>query len=99
MKVGVIGSGTMGAGIVQVLAQHGHEVIMNARHQESVDKGIAKVEKSLAKLVAKEKISQDLADSYLAKIETGNVDLAADADFLVETVSEDVEIKKRYLNS
>ena len=37
MKVGVIGSGTMGAGIVQVLAMHGHEVVMNARHQDAAD--------------------------------------------------------------
>ena len=66
MKVGVIGSGTMGAGIVQVLAMHGHEVVMNARHQESVDKGIAKVEKSLAKLVAKEKIAADAKDAAMA---------------------------------
>ena len=68
MKVGVIGSGTMGAGIVQVLAMHGHEVVMNARHQESVDKVIAKVEKRLAKLVAKEKIAADAKDAAMALI-------------------------------
>ena len=73
MKVGVIGSGTMGAGIVQVLAQHGHEVVMNARHQESIDKGIAKVEKSLAKLVAKEKIAAEDKDAAMALI-TGTTD-------------------------
>lgn len=36
-KIGVLGTGTMGAGIVQVLAQNGYEVVMRARHQASVD--------------------------------------------------------------
>lgn len=95
MKVGVIGSGTMGAGIVQVLAQHGHEVVMNARHQESVDKGIAKVEKSLAKLVAKEKIAAEDKDAAMALI-TGTTDIAGvkDADLIIEAAAENMEAKK-----
>ena len=95
MKVGVIGSGTMGAGIVQVLAQHGHEVVMNARHQESVDKGIAKVEKSLAKLVAKEKIAAEDKDAAMALI-TGTTDIAGvkDADLIIEAAAENMDAKK-----
>ncbi len=95
MKVGVIGSGTMGAGIVQVLAMHGHEVVMNARHQESVDKGIAKVEKSLAKLVAKEKIAEDAKDAAMALI-TGTTDIAGvkDADLIIEAAAENMDAKK-----
>ena len=95
MKVGVIGSGTMGAGIVQVLAQHGHEVVMNARHQESVDKGIAKVEKSLAKLVAKEKIAAEDKDAAMALI-TGTTDIAGvkDAELIIEAAAENMEAKK-----
>ena len=95
MKVGVIGSGTMGAGIVQILAQHGHEVIMNARHQASIDKGIAKVEKSLAKLVAKEKIAAEDKDAAMALI-TGTTDIAGvkDADLIIEAASENMEAKK-----
>ena len=95
MKVGVIGSGTMGAGIVQVLAQHGHEVVMNARHQESGDKGIAKVEKSLAKLVAKEKIAAEDKDAAMALI-TGTTDIAGvkDADLIIEAAAENMEAKK-----
>ena len=95
MKVGVIGSGTMGAGIVQVLATHGHEVVMNARHQESVDKGIAKVEKSLSKLVAKEKIAADAKDAAMALI-TGTTDIAGvkDADLIIEAAAENMDAKK-----
>ena len=85
----------MGAGIVQVLAMHGHEVVMNARHQESVDKGIAKVEKSLAKLVAKEKIAAEAKDAAMALI-TGTTDIAGvkDADLIIEAAAENMEAKK-----
>ena len=57
MKIGVLGTGTMGAGIIQVLAQNGYEVYMRARRQTSVDGGMAKIEKNLSKMVAKEKIT------------------------------------------
>ena len=42
-KVGVLGTGTMGAGIIQVLAQNGYEVVLRARRQTSVDNGLATV--------------------------------------------------------
>ena len=50
-KIGVLGNGTMGAGIIQVLAQNGYEVVLRARRQTSVDKGIATVEKNLDRLI------------------------------------------------
>ena len=46
-KIGVLGTGTMGAGIIQVLAQHGYEVVMRARRESSVEKGLATVKKNL----------------------------------------------------
>ena len=46
-KIGVLGTGTMGAGIIQVLAQHGYEVVMRARRESSVEKGLASVKKNL----------------------------------------------------
>ena len=49
-KVGVLGTGTMGAGIIQVLAQNGYEVVMRARRQASIDKGMATVEKTLSRM-------------------------------------------------
>jgi 3-hydroxybutyryl-CoA dehydrogenase len=94
-KVGVIGTGTMGAGIVQVLAQNGYEVVMRSRHQESVDKGLAKVEKNLSKMVAKEKISEDDKNAAMERI-TGSTDIAIvkDADLIIEAASENMEAKK-----
>ena len=53
MKVGVLGTGTMGAGIVQTFAQAGHEVLMRSRHQATLDKANAIIEKNLSKAVAK----------------------------------------------
>ena len=60
-KIGVLGTGTMGAGIIQVLAQHGYEVVMRARRESSVEKGLATVKKNLDKMVAKEKITAEEA--------------------------------------
>ena len=48
-KVGVLGTGTMGAGIIQVLALNGYEVVMRARRDSSVEKGLATVKKILIK--------------------------------------------------
>ena len=97
-KIGVLGTGTMGAGIVQVLAQHGYEVVMRARHQSSVDKGIAKVEKNLAKLVKKEKIAQADMDAAM-KLISGSTDISIikDVDLVIEASTEDMEAKKALL--
>ena len=97
-KIGVLGTGTMGAGIVQVLAQHGYEVVMRARHQSSVDKGIAKVEKNLFKLVKKEKIAQADMDAAM-KLISGSTDISIikDVDLVIEASTEDMEAKKALL--
>ena len=97
-KIGVLGTGTMGAGIVQVLAQHGYEVVMRARHQSSVDKGLAKVEKNLAKLVKKEKIAQADMDAAM-KLISGSTDISIikDVDLVIEASTEDMDAKKALL--
>jgi ribonucleotide monophosphatase NagD (HAD superfamily) len=68
-KIGVLGTGTMGAGIIQVLAQSGYEVVLRARRESSVEKGIATVGKNLDKLVAKEKITAADKDAVMARIQ------------------------------
>jgi 3-hydroxyacyl-CoA dehydrogenase len=94
-KIGVLGTGTMGAGIVQVLAQNGYEVVMRARHQSSVDKGIAKVEKNFAKMVAKEKITEEQKAEYMAHVSgSTELDIVKDADLIIEASTEDMEAKK-----
>ena len=94
-KIGVLGTGTMGAGIVQVLAQSGYEVVMRARREASIEKGMATVTKNLDKMVAKEKITAEEKEIILGRI-TGSTDIhiIADADLIIEAATEDMEAKK-----
>ena len=94
-KVGVLGTGTMGAGIIQVLAQNGYEVVMRARRQASIDKGMATIEKNLSKMVAKEKITEEDKAAIMGRI-TGSTDIEIikDADLIIEAATEDMEAKK-----
>ena len=94
-KIGVLGTGTMGAGIIQVLAQNGYEVVMRARRESSVEKGLATVNKNLDKMVAKEKITAEEKEAIMGRI-TGSTDIniIADADLVIEAATEDMEAKK-----
>lgn len=96
MKVAVIGTGTLGPSIAQVFSQCDkiEMVYLCKGRLSSKSDGKEKVEKALNKLVQKEKISRDVAEGYLARIETGSIDLVQEADLLVEAVAEDLEIKK-----
>ncbi|MDR2156656.1 MAG: 3-hydroxybutyryl-CoA dehydrogenase [Clostridiales Family XIII bacterium] len=94
-KIGVLGTGTMGAGIIQVLAQNGFEVVLRARRESSVANGLATVTKNLEKLVAKEKIAAADKDAILARIKgSTDISIVADADLIIEAATEDMEAKK-----
>lgn len=95
MKIAVIGNGAMGSGIVQCAAQHGLSVVMKGRRKESLEKAMARIQKSFDRLVQKGKIDQAAADGYLKNI-TVSEDFAdvADADIIIEALSEDMEVKK-----
>jgi len=94
-KIGVLGTGTMGAGIIQVMAQNGYEVVLRARRQTSVDGGMAKVKKNLEKMVAKEKITEKEKEEIFGRI-TGSTDISIvkDADLIIEAATENMEAKK-----
>ncbi len=94
-KIGVLGRGTMGAGIFQVLAQNGYEVVMRARRQTSVDNGLATVEKNLDRLIKKEKITEADKAEIMGRI-TGSTDIeiVKDADLIIEAATENLEAKK-----
>ena len=94
-KIGVLGTGTMGAGIIQVCAMNGYEVVLRARRQSSIDKGIATVEKNLSKLVAKEKITEETKAEVMARIHgSTEIEIVKDADLIIEAATEDMEAKK-----
>ncbi len=94
MKVGVLGSGAMGAGIVQAFAEAGHEVLMRSRHQSTLDGAYKTINKLMTKAVTKGKITQEHMDATIARIKD-TTDLAdfADRDFIVESIAENVDIK------
>ncbi len=95
MKVAVIGGGTMGNGIVHVCAQNGHEVTLIDLNAEVLERAVGIIDKNLARMVKKEKISADDKAATLARITTSEtVDDAADADLVVEAVFESFEVKK-----
>ncbi|MGH2740416.1 MAG: 3-hydroxyacyl-CoA dehydrogenase family protein [Actinomycetota bacterium] len=93
-KVSVIGCGIMGSGIVEVCAKAGTEVTFVERDDARRDRGQGSIEKSLAKAVEREKITAEERDQVLGRI-SGSLDLdaAADADLVIEAVTEDLETK------
>jgi 3-hydroxybutyryl-CoA dehydrogenase len=94
-KVAIIGSGTMGAGIGQLCAQQGLQAIITDISLEAADKGKARVEKGLMKRVDKGKITKDTAVDVLSRIATGDgLAAAEDADIVIESAVENLEIKK-----
>ena len=93
-KIAVLGAGQMGNGITQVAACAGYQVTMVDIQQEYVDRGIAAIEKSLAKLVSKERMSQEDADAARARISLSiDRSVCADCDLVVEAVPEILELK------
>jgi 3-hydroxyacyl-CoA dehydrogenase len=96
-KVGVIGLGLMGHGICQVSAASGahSSVVAYEPEQQYLDKGKDRIEKSVAKLVAREKITQEVADTMLGRIHyTTDMSDLSDTDFIVEAVIENMDLKR-----
>lgn len=94
MKIGVIGAGTMGAGIAQTFAQkEGFTVLLCSSGIASANRGKAKIEKRLMSRVAKGKMEQAAAAGILAKIQTGVLEDCADCDMIIESVPENLETK------
>lgn len=96
MKVGVIGTGTLGPSIAQVFAQcEVIETVYLCKGRESSKRnGKDSLEKSLSKLVAKGKMAQEQVDAILSKIVIGPKFILSDVDLIVEAVAENLEIKK-----
>lgn len=95
-SIGIIGSGQMGAGIAQVSAQAGYHVYLSDMNQEIAEKGKAGIARQLVRLVEKEKIDQQTAETALNRIETvGSLDPMASADMIVEAATEREEIKRQ----
>jgi 3-hydroxybutyryl-CoA dehydrogenase len=97
-KIGVIGTGTMGCGIAQVAAQIRCEVVFQNRKQDSVDRGLGRIEAGLAKLVSRDKLTQAQSEGILGRIR-GAVPLEElkECDLVIESAPEDLELKRDLL--
>ena len=94
-KIGVMGTGTMGSGIIQVCAANGFEVVIRSSKQEYIDGALAKIDKNLSKMVAKEKITEDDKAATLARISGGTTfDVLKDCDLIIESSTENMDKKK-----
>ena len=95
MKICVIGSGTMGNGIVQTFATKGHKVVIKGHRQVSLDKAIASLDKGLSKLVEKGKITSEDKDITMSNISTTlSYEDIKDADLVIEAIVEDIKVKE-----
>ena len=96
MKVGIIGAGTMGAGIAQAFAQtEGFTVALCDINNEFAANGKNRIAKGFEKRIAKGKMEQAEADTILSRITTGTKEICADCDLVIEAAIENMEIKKQ----
>lgn len=95
MKVGIIGAGTMGAGIAQAFAQaEGYEVRLCDLNASLAENGKKKIADMLQRRVSRGKLSQEKMDAILGRIQTGTRDICGDCDLIVEAAIENMQIKK-----
>jgi 3-hydroxybutyryl-CoA dehydrogenase len=95
-KIGVLGAGVMGHGIVQLCAQNGFEVVFREVSDEFVQKALKNIESNLSRLVSKAKLSEADKANALSRIK-GTVNMAdlREVDYLIEAVFEDMELKRK----
>ena len=93
-KVGVLGCGLMGHGIAQVAAQAQYDVVVREVDDATLEKGLGKIEKQLARAVEKGKAEQAEADAVRGRIQ-GTTDYGdlADCDLVIEAITEDLALK------
>ncbi len=93
-RVFVVGMGAMGSGIVQACAQAGHQVVAVDASEAMRAKGLTSIQQSLAKMSEGGKL-RETKEAVLARIEiSDSLCRAADADLVIEAISEDLEIKR-----
>ena len=94
-EVGVVGSGIMGAGLAEVAARAGHDVVVRSRTMEGAEAVLAKIAKGLDRHVAKERMTADERNAIVGRIRvTDHLGQLANCDLVIESVVEDLEIKK-----
>lgn len=91
----VLGAGTMGAGIAQLLAQNGVEAVLMDVREDIVSRAVAKVKKGLMSRVEKGKMTEDQVKDIMARIiPVTDIKAGSDCDFVIEAVLENVKLKQ-----
>lgn len=94
-KVGIVGAGAMGAGIAQVAAAAGHEVFIYDTRHEALSAAQQRFTATYEKLVAKEKLTEEEAQSQLSRLHfESSLDAFAGIDLVIEAIVEHLEMKK-----
>ena len=94
-RIGVIGAGVIGSGVAQLFAQTGHEVTLVDRSQAQLDRARRSVAKNLKMLSMLQKERIDAAEVVARLHPAADVEALADADFVIENITEDWELKRQ----
>jgi 3-hydroxybutyryl-CoA dehydrogenase len=95
-RLGVVGSGIMGSGIAEVASKAGIDVVLRSRKQETADAMAAGLAQSLAKQVAKGKLSEDDAAAISGRVTaTAELEALSDCDLVIESIVEDLAVKRQ----
>jgi 3-hydroxybutyryl-CoA dehydrogenase len=95
-RLGIVGSGIMGSGIAEVAARAGVTVVLRSRKQETADAMVVALDRSLDRQVSRGKLDEGEAKSIRARVSaTADLDALADADLVVESIVEDLDVKKQ----
>ena len=93
-RIGVVGAGTMGNGIAQVVALAGIEAVISDIGEEQLQRGLNAVSGSLDRLIKKEKLTPDQKAAAMARISTAtDMTALADCDLIIEAATENIELK------
>ena len=93
-NIGIVGAGTMGSGISQVAALTGYNIVMQDVSEEATNRGLGVIDKSLQRLVDREKITADAKDTAIGKIRTTTyLSGLADCDLVIEAATENMTLK------
>jgi len=95
-KVGVVGCGSMGAGIAQLCAQSGYQVVVSEINDEFLKRGMGSIDKVLSRSVEKGKLSQADKDAIMGRLKgTTSTKDFADCDLVIEAAIENLDLKKK----
>jgi 3-hydroxybutyryl-CoA dehydrogenase len=94
-RVGVLGSGIMGSGLAEVIARAGYDVVVRSRSQAAADAMVASIDKGLTKAIERGRATEDERAAILGRITaTDHLGNVADCDLVIESVVEDLAVKK-----